>query len=95
MTPPTETPPAGKRANARKLILDALTLNARALKDTRRLIDNLIVRADKDGIPQTAIAKAAGVSQAHVSRTLAANRKTLEARNASSAANRRKRRERV
>jgi DNA-directed RNA polymerase specialized sigma subunit len=80
--------PADK-ANARQLILNALTANARAQRDTERLIVNLIVRADKLGIKQTAVAKAAGVSQAHVSRVLAADRKEIEARKATRAAKKR------
>jgi hypothetical protein len=66
----------------RKTLLDAVTLNARALRDTERTLNNLMCRAVERGIPQTAVAKAAGVSQAHVSRTLAANRKQNDERNA-------------
>lgn len=84
------TKPADKRAAMRKTLLDALKLNARALRDNRTTLDNLICRAVERGIPQTAVAEAAGVSQAHVSRTLAANRKANEARKATRAAKRTK-----
>ena len=66
----------------RKTLLGAITLNARAVRDSQRTLDNLMCRAVERGIPQTAVAEAAGVSQAHVSRTLAANRKANEARKA-------------
>jgi hypothetical protein len=81
-------PPAPKKVNARRLVLDGITLNARALRDTERTLTILMVRADKIGIPQTAVAKAAGVSQAHVSRTLAAERKRAAARKPPRAAKR-------
>lgn len=73
---------AAKRDAMRKTLLNAVTLNARALRDSERTLNNLMCRAVERGIPQTAVAKAAGVSQAHVSRTLAANREANEARKA-------------
>jgi hypothetical protein len=73
---------APKRTAMRKTLLDAVTLNARALRDTERTLNNLMCRAVERGIPQTTVAKAAGVSQAHVSRTVAANRRANEARKA-------------
>ena len=71
-----------KKTAMRKTLLEAVRLNARALKDTERTLNNLMCRAVERGIPQTAVAQAAGVSQAHVSRTLAANRKANEQRKA-------------
>lgn len=85
---PAQTKPAAKKAAMRKTLLNALKLNARALRDNRTTLDNLIVRAVERGIPQTAVADAAGVSQAHVSRTLTAHRKANEARKAARAAKR-------
>lgn len=66
----------------RRTLLGAISMNARALRDTERTLANLMCRAVERGIPQTAVAEAAGVSQAHVSRTLAASRKANEARKA-------------
>lgn len=66
----------------RKTLLGAIALNARAIRDSRATLDNLIVRAIERGVPQTAVAEAAGVSQAHVSRTVASGRKANEARKA-------------
>lgn len=79
---PAKTPTPDKRQAMRKTLLDAVSLNARALRDTERTLNNLMCRCVERGIPQTAVAKAAGVSQAHVSRTLAANREAHEARKA-------------
>lgn len=64
----------------KKTLLDSITLNARALQSTRIVLDGLIRRAVRSGIPQTTVAKAAGVSQAHVSRVAAAGGKTSKAR---------------
>jgi hypothetical protein len=79
---------ATKTATMRKTLLDAVTLNARAVRDSERTLNNLMCRAVEHGIPQTAVAKAADVSQAHVSRTLAANRQANEARKAARRAKR-------
>lgn len=73
---------ADKKAAMRKTLLEAIRLNARAVIDSQRTLENLMCRAVERGIPQTAVADAAGVSQAHVSRTLAANREANEARKA-------------
>lgn len=78
-------------AKTRNTLLGAITLNARSIRDSKLTLDNLIVRAVERGIPQMAVAEAAGVSQAHVSRTLAASRKANEARKAQ--ARRRRKRE--
>lgn len=80
MTSAPKNTRVGTKANARKLLITALEANARALRDTERTLTNLICRASKSGIPQTTIAQAAGVSQAHISRTLAANRALQAAR---------------
>lgn len=85
MTPSSSARPSRKRVDTHKLLLDAIALNARALKDTQLLLTRLIVRAAKSGVPQTAIAKAAGVSQAHVSRTIAADRQANGRRKAARA----------
>lgn len=90
MIPAAKTTPADKRAAMRKTLLEGIRLNARALIDTERTLNNLMCRAVERGIPQTAVAKAAGVSQAHVSRTLAANREANEARKAARASKRAK-----
>lgn len=63
-------------------LLKAISLNARALRDTQTTLSNLIARAVERGIAQTEVAAAAGVSQAHVSRTLAAYRAVNERRKA-------------
>lgn len=54
-----------------------------------RILNNLMCRAVERGVTQTDVAKAAGVSQAHVSRTLAANRKADDERKARAATRRR------
>ena len=77
-------------AKTKTTLLGAIRANARALRDTERTLENLMCRAVERGIPQTAVAEAAGVSQPHVSRTLAAVRKQNEERKAQ-ARSRRKR----
>ena len=72
----------GKKTAMRTTLLEAVRLNARAVRDSQRTLENLMCRCVERGIPQTAVADAAGVSQAHVSRTLAANRKANEQRKA-------------
>jgi hypothetical protein len=81
----------GRRyTKTQRTLLDAIGMNARAIRDSRSTLDNLIVRAVERDVPQTAVAEAAGVSQAHVSRTLAANRKANEARKARARSRRRR-----
>jgi CRP-like cAMP-binding protein len=69
-------------AKTKKTLLAAVSGAAKTRERSERMFDNLICRAVEQGITQTEVAAAAGVSQAHVSRTLAANRKQNEARNA-------------
>lgn len=83
------------KPETRKLLLNSITLNARAKRDTERTLDNLICRAVKSGITQTSVAKAAGVSQAHISRTVAENRQRLADQKAARAAKKAKGRESV
>jgi predicted transcriptional regulator len=78
------------QAKTKTTLLNAIALNARTIRDSRRTLDNLICRAVERGITQGEVAKAAGVSQAHVSRTLDSTRKANETRKAQ-AATRRKR----
>ena len=70
------------KPETKKTLLGAIRLNARAVTDSQRTLSNLIARAVERGIAQTEVAEAAGTSQAHVSRTLAAHRKQAEARKA-------------
>lgn len=77
------------KPETKRTLLTAINLNARAIRDSTRTRDNLIARAVESGIPQTEVAKAAGMSQAHVSRTLASYRKLNEERKATRAASRR------
>lgn len=78
------------KPETKRTLLGAITLNSRAIRDSRLTLDNLIARAVERGIPQQEVAQAAGVSQAHVSRTLAAYRKQTEARKARARSRRRR-----
>ena len=69
----------------RNTLLAAVTEAAKIKARSDRTLANLICRAVEAGVPQTAVAYAAGVSQAHVSRTLAANRQANEDRRAARA----------
>lgn len=69
-------------ANMRKTLLAAVSGAAKTKARSDRMVENTMLAALKHGIPQTAVAKAAGVSQAHVSRTLAAARRQDLARKA-------------
>lgn len=71
---------AGKKDTMRATLLEAVRLNARAIRDATSTRDNLICRAAERGISQTTIAAAADLSQPHISRILAANKKANEAR---------------
>lgn len=82
----TPRKPAGPQAT----LLNALRLNDRAIRDATITRDNLIIRAARSKVPQTKIAEAAGLSQAHVSRILAAHRKATEARKASARSGRKR-----
>ena len=66
----------------RETLLTAVRLNARTIKDATRTRDNVICRAAERRIPQTVIAEAAGLSQAHVSRIIARHRAANDARKA-------------
>lgn len=77
------------KAETKKMLLTAITLNCRAIADSTRTRDNLIARAVERGITQTEVARAAGMSQAHVSRALAAYRRANEERKAKRRAARR------
>jgi predicted transcriptional regulator len=70
------------KPETKKTLLGAISLNARAVRDSQLTLSNLIARAVERGIAQTEVAAAAGVSQAHVSRTLAAYRAENEKRQA-------------
>lgn len=69
-------------AKTRKALLAAVSGAAKTRARSERMFDNLICTAVKEGLTQVEVAQAAGVSQAHVSRTLAARRKQNEERNA-------------
>jgi hypothetical protein len=69
-------------ANMQKTLLAAVKGAAKTKARSDRMFASLICRAVEAGIPQTAVAYAAGTSQAHVSRTVAANRKLNEERKA-------------
>lgn len=70
------------KPETKKTLLGAISLNARAVRDGQATLSNLIARAVERGIAQTEVAEAAGTSQAHVSRTLAAHRRQNEERKA-------------
>lgn len=70
------------KPETKKTLLGAISLNARAVRDSQATLSNLIARAVERGISQTEVAQAAGTSQAHVSRTLAAYRRRNEERKA-------------
>ena len=70
------------KPETKKTLLNAISLNARSVRDSQITLSNLISRAVERGIAQTEVAKAAGTSQAHVSRTLATYRKQNEERKA-------------
>lgn len=72
----------GKKDTMRAALLEAVRLNARAIRDATSNRDELIVRAVERGIPQTAVAEAADLSQPHISRIVTANKKANEARKA-------------
>ena len=76
------------KPETKKTLLNAIRLNASTVRDSQRTLSNLIARAVERGIAQTEVAKAAGTSQAHVSRTLAAYRKQNEERKATRRAKR-------
>jgi len=67
-------------AKMRKTLLASVNGAAKTKARSDRMFANLICRAVEHGITQTEVAKAAGVSQAHVSRTIAANRERQAAR---------------
>lgn len=69
-------------ASMRKTLLAAVKGAAKTKARSDRMFENTMLAALKHGIPQTVVAEAAGVSQAHVSRTLAASREADEARKA-------------
>ena len=70
------------KPETKKTLLGAIALNARSIRDGQTTLANLIARSVERGISQVEVAEAAGVSQAHVSRTLAAYRKQNETRKA-------------
>jgi len=70
------------KPETKKTLLRAISLNASAARSSQRTLANLIARAVERGITQNEVAQAAGVSQAHVSRTLRDYRKQNEARKA-------------
>lgn len=72
----------------RSLLLAGIEDAAKIARKAQATLDNLIVGAAKHGVTQTDAARAAGVSQAHISRTLAANRKLIEERKARRASKR-------
>lgn len=76
------------KPETKKTLLGAIRLNARSVRDSQATLANLIARAVERGIAQMEVAEAAGVSQAHVSRTLAAYRKQNDARKAARASKR-------
>lgn len=75
-------------AKTKRTLLAAVSGAAKTKERSDRMFANLIVRAVEAGLPQTEVAEAGGVSQAHVSRTLAANRKANDARRAARRAKR-------
>lgn len=77
-----------KRAAMRKTLLSAVSGAAKTKARADRMFENTMLAALKHGIPQTTVAEAAGVSQAHVSRTLTAARNADTARKAARAAKR-------
>lgn len=72
---------AVKRATKRT-ILNAVSSSVRSLANITIQRDTLIAKAVEAGATQTEVAKAAGMSQAHVSRVLAAYRKDVAERKA-------------
>lgn len=75
-------------ANMRRTLLAAVKGAAKTKARSDRMYENAMLAALKHGVQQTAVAEAAGVSQAHVSRTLAAARKSDAERKAARAAKR-------
>lgn len=69
-------------ASMRRTLIAAVSGAAKTKARSDRMFENTMLAAVKHGIPQTEVAKAAGVSQAHVSRTLAASRRQNETRKA-------------
>ena len=69
-------------AATRRTLIAAVTGAAKTKARSDHMLTNTMLAALKHGIPQTDVARAAGVSQAHVSRTLAAARKGDAARKA-------------